>query len=370
MDGATYPLGSVPMAGCTTTDALSGVAASATVAVSGGAPDGTGMFTATCGGATDKAGNARPAVTATYTVTRATPPPATTPTTTAALSVPANAAGWHKANVTITFNATAAAGGAPVKQITYSAMGAQAVAAKVTPGATANLTITAQGETTVTYFAEDQAGTKEAARTLVVKLDKTRATCVMGASGTTADGRPYTDMTIRDTGSGLASLTMKQQDNVTPTIPSFAVGTTMPVTLRFTSVDPARPAGWTYDLFDVAGNKTACDPVITTVTVDKGGGDDDEGDDEAKGRQVFRDLPQAESQIRVTNGRPGLRNLTVVVNGRAFRLRELRPGEVRTLDVSSAMRPGNTNTIKLRPHGRPGGSAVVVISDGGQGSGE
>ena len=56
-DGATYYLGSVPAAGCDTSDALSGVETSASLTLSGGAPDGTGTFTATCDGALDNAGN-------------------------------------------------------------------------------------------------------------------------------------------------------------------------------------------------------------------------------------------------------------------------------------------------------------------------
>ena len=55
--GAVYQVGGVPSAGCSTTDALSGVAVAATLSVAGGNPDGTGSFTATCSGAQDNAGN-------------------------------------------------------------------------------------------------------------------------------------------------------------------------------------------------------------------------------------------------------------------------------------------------------------------------
>jgi hypothetical protein len=57
-DGATYTQGSVPAAGCSTTDqaGLSGVDTPASVSVSGPA-SGVGSFTATCSGATDRAGN-------------------------------------------------------------------------------------------------------------------------------------------------------------------------------------------------------------------------------------------------------------------------------------------------------------------------
>jgi hypothetical protein len=57
-DGATYILGSVPAAGCETSDATSGVATYATVSISGGGtPSGVGSYTATCSGASDNAGN-------------------------------------------------------------------------------------------------------------------------------------------------------------------------------------------------------------------------------------------------------------------------------------------------------------------------
>lgn len=67
-DGANYIVGGVPTAGCATTDALSGVATSATVSSAGGP---VGIVTVTCAGATDQAGNAAATVTATYSVTYA-----------------------------------------------------------------------------------------------------------------------------------------------------------------------------------------------------------------------------------------------------------------------------------------------------------
>ncbi|HEX3685445.1 MAG TPA: alpha-amylase family glycosyl hydrolase [Bryobacteraceae bacterium] len=67
-NGATYSYNSVPAAGCQTTDALSGVAASATLAVTGDNGEGYGSFTVTCSGATDNAGNSAQPVSDSYTV--------------------------------------------------------------------------------------------------------------------------------------------------------------------------------------------------------------------------------------------------------------------------------------------------------------
>jgi hypothetical protein len=66
--GAIYELGAAPVADCTTSDTLSGVADRATAAVTGAAADGTGTLTATCSGGKDIAGNAAPPVRALYTV--------------------------------------------------------------------------------------------------------------------------------------------------------------------------------------------------------------------------------------------------------------------------------------------------------------
>ncbi len=67
-NGALYFYQHVPAAGCSTADALSGVAVPATLSVSGGNKLGYGTYTATCSGAMDNASNAAPAVSVTYTV--------------------------------------------------------------------------------------------------------------------------------------------------------------------------------------------------------------------------------------------------------------------------------------------------------------
>jgi hypothetical protein len=67
-DGSTYDPSSVPTAGCNTTDGGSGVDTSATVNVSPLPVDDLGNHTATCSGATDKAGNAANNAQATYNV--------------------------------------------------------------------------------------------------------------------------------------------------------------------------------------------------------------------------------------------------------------------------------------------------------------
>ena len=67
-EGATYLLGTVPVAGCTTTDDAAGVKTPATLQITGGDANGVGSITATCTGAVDKVGNVAADVSVHYVV--------------------------------------------------------------------------------------------------------------------------------------------------------------------------------------------------------------------------------------------------------------------------------------------------------------
>ena len=67
-NGATYTLGAVPTASCSTTDSATGVAVQASLTITGGTANGVGHFTATCSGAKDGAGNIAAPVSASYDV--------------------------------------------------------------------------------------------------------------------------------------------------------------------------------------------------------------------------------------------------------------------------------------------------------------
>jgi hypothetical protein len=99
----------------------------------------------------------------------------TTPPMTTALPSPMpNAAGWNSGDVMVTLSATDTDSG--VLQITYSASGAQVIASTTVSGATTSVLITAEGETTITFFAEDNAGNQETPTTVIVRIDHTPPT--------------------------------------------------------------------------------------------------------------------------------------------------------------------------------------------------
>jgi hypothetical protein len=99
-------------------------------------------------------------------------PDLSAPTTSATVNLPANANGWNNADVTVTLTATDNVNGSGVKQIAFPTTGAQAGTGIVNRD-NASLTINVEGTTTITYSATDNAGNVEAAKTLVVRLDKT-----------------------------------------------------------------------------------------------------------------------------------------------------------------------------------------------------
>jgi hypothetical protein len=94
------------------------------------------------------------------------------PTTTANASPLPNAAGWNKDNVTVTLSAVDDAGGSGVKNIGVTLFGAQSGGQTIN-GASGFVGISAEGTTTVFFHAEDNAGNKEAVKSLAMRLDKT-----------------------------------------------------------------------------------------------------------------------------------------------------------------------------------------------------
>lgn len=150
---------------------------------------------------------------------------------------------------------------------------------------------------------------------------------------------------------GLQSVVATTANNLTVNIPFFPAGTTDPITVTATKIDPNVSGSLALSVCSVTCR--ICDPVITLVT-------------RLRGRpetQTFDNLPEVENKIVIENGNPGLDNLLIVVNGFEFRVPNLDDEEEQTIDVSSAMLPGNENVISFTAFGKPGGTATVVIRD-------
>jgi probable HAF family extracellular repeat protein len=100
------------------------------------------------------------------------PADAIPPTTVAVVSPAPNVAGVSPGPVTVSLTATDAPNGIGVRSVTYSLAGAQAMPETTVPGAAAQITITAEGSATVSYFATNNDGAIEAKHTVTVTVDR------------------------------------------------------------------------------------------------------------------------------------------------------------------------------------------------------
>ena len=177
------------------------------------------------------------------------------PTTSAAVQPAPNAKGWNNSNPTVVLTAIDNPSGSGVKQISVSLTGAQTGSSLVT-GNSAPITITAEGSTTITYFAIDNAGNVEAAKTLTVLLDKTPPTVaatvspVPNSSGVNTSAPVSVTFSGTDTLSGVSSCTLPIQftasGTATGTCTDNAGNTSARVSKTVTIVDPPpapAPAG-------------------------------------------------------------------------------------------------------------------------------
>jgi hypothetical protein len=183
--------------------------------------------------------------------------------------------------------------------------------------------------------------------------DTTPPTCTIVAQGRNPSGAAFIKFRVDDVGRGLERYQVVYVRNASVQVDPFSPGALGPVYVLATAVDLTKSLGVTVDFLDLAGNRATCDPVVLSVARV-----DDQVQDE-----TFTDLPQAESRVAIFNGDPGMRKVVLIVNGTKFRELDLGAGEVRRLDVASAMHPGTDNTITVRVRGKKGATALIVIAD-------
>ncbi len=194
----------------------------------------------------------------------------------------------------------------------------------------------------------------EVAALRVEQLDTAKPICKLTASRT---GPPaQIDITVQDLDTGLASIVVTESNNADTPVPPFTVGDTSPLVITSTKINQTQRAQVALQVTDLAGNVTACDPILGLITRT-------EGKVEA---QTVSGVDAAEHVVTVLNGDPGIRSLEIQVNNKSFKLNSLSDGAKQTVDVGSAMFPGAGNTIVLKAKGHPGGAANFMIWDGNQ----
>jgi YVTN family beta-propeller protein len=169
-------------------------------------------------------------------------------------------------------------------------------------------------------------------------------------------------ITMQDTGSGLASIQATESVNASVSIPGFSTGTTSPVVVTATKLNQSQGSEVGFTVTNVAGLSTSCDPADFKLSLD--------GSTES---HVFTNLTSAEQYVRVIDGDPGLKSLTLIVNGSSFQV-GLKYGETRVFNIGAAMlsaasvatRRGAANrgnTVEVYATGSAGDSATILVGD-------
>jgi len=198
----------------------------------------------------------------------------------------------------------------------------------------------------------------EVTKTWEGSSDTTPPFCDRWSSGKDRSGHQTWTYVFQDTGSGIKSVDVVSIVNSTWSLPPFTQGTTDLLTGIQTFINNRKPANLDVKITDVAGNVTECDPWVSTMRVShklKAG--------VHTSVQVYTSVPQAESQLEIVNGKPGLKRLRVTVNGRVLWLNRIGPHQRAVLDLSRYMQPGNTNSIRIRGYGKRGASARIQLSN-------
>jgi probable HAF family extracellular repeat protein len=184
------------------------------------------------------------------------------------------------------------------------------------------------------------------------------------------DGPPkQIQIAMQDTTSGLSSIVLTDSVNASVNIPVFPPASTDVVLVTATKIDQSLTSDVAFQVTDMAGRITSCDPVDFTIELSG-----------MTARHVFRAVNPAEHYIEIKNGTPGVTQMTFLVNGHAFPVQDLKDGATYSLDIGSALRAATpasvaeesiarrrvaqtSNTVMLYASGQRGSSAYVLMGD-------
>jgi Bacterial Ig-like domain len=202
---------------------------------------------------------------------------ATAPAVSASISPAPNGLGYNGTSVTVQISATDSSG---VASITYSASGAQTIATTTVSNSgnvspfTANVPISNEGHTQVSFTATDRAGNTSAAQTTDVYIDKTNPTpgsfsLAAAVNRTVTLSNAATDAAVNGFASGVASVAYYFcAGTCTPTQSSTLIGSSSTAP-SYTVAWSSQPADGTYSVAalvtDNVGHTAFSAPATTRV---------------------------------------------------------------------------------------------------------
>ena len=158
---------------------------------------------------------------------------------------------------------------------------------------------------------------------------------------------------VQDLGSGLSNVNILTQDNIDNVTftPAITPGTTDLIEIVADKASEGSSARFEIEVFDVAGNRSKCDPLL--VELDRG--------PSSPRYSTYDAMPQADRYFTISNiGESLLTYVLVNVNDKWFVMPTLLPYEVKTIDIGSALVFGDDNAVTVWGGGN---GSQVMISD-------
>jgi hypothetical protein len=182
----------------------------------------------------------------------------------------------------------------------------------------------------------------------------TQIKCAFEHYGKNASGNETFEVTVQDPEVGLSAIRVITQTNMSVIVPVFTPGTRDPQVVKATQVNKVLSTVLAIEITNSNGEILTCDPAATLAVREKG----------RPVSETFNNVLHDEGTLRLSNGTPGLKRLEVTVNGILFVMDNLTDGEVRYLNILSALKSTDDNVVTLKASGVSGASGDVLIWDG------
>ena len=163
-----------------------------------------------------------------------------------------------------------------------------------------------------------------------------------------------TRLLSRSAGSGLAVITPTAVTNATVNAAAFTPGTTAPVNITVSQINPILSSLAQISVSDQAGNVTACDPVSIVVVPTK------PGKHHKYGEHCHGGIHHDKHHVKIKHVDRGVTRIEVKVDGKMFSFKTLRDGE--SIDISSAYKSEKDNSITVRVYRSEGAGASVLLT--------
>jgi Bacterial Ig-like domain (group 1) len=183
---------------------------------------------------------------------------------------------------------------------------------------------------------------------------KTEIKCGFENYGKNPNGTEFFEVRVFDSEVGLKAIRIITQTNMDVIVPRFTLGTRDPLVIKATQINPALSTVLALEITNSNGETLACDPAATLAVREKG----------RPVSETFNNVLHDEGTLRLTNGTPGLKRLEVTVNGVLFVLENLSDGEIRYLNILSALKASDDNVVTVKANGVTGATGDVLIWDG------